>query len=464
LWTLLIDFFAYWDIAQDEGSPREEKTSLSRNHKSLATPPQTSKQAFKINPSFTMPPKTEEMQELAVVHTGEDDSISIPYSPCSSTVSTTGSGLKRQDSCCFSFVELQQPSLLSEGGNVAEAFETSLGFLSLRVKELTARTLEAVQSLENPDEDSSPVLKACTMSLHSRVPLLLKQASLLIHQLKCQPQSSSSDDNDDDESNKRIVIGRLRSNFALVRLVQYLDLIESAMQNPPRELLDVRLLEILKKASHPLVASSSAVAGEGARPFFRVSPWLAKTLAFDLPIGQTASTRLLPSSADKKNLPLEVEVEPMFEIHAADIVAGKLENCLSFCSCSVVIESCKHKATPFSSGAGMIGECIIRVHLTPLQYDDDKKQGASSSASRATWDEAEPEKLVVREARAVQTNAYPPKPKANVDLYTSHLYGDAGITVTMIIKTSVTENSTAAVEVPKLHIELFLAPLSVKSA
>jgi hypothetical protein len=356
-----------------------------------------------------MPPKTEEMQ-LAVVHGDSDDSTSMPYSPCSSTVSTT-SGFKRSDSCCFSFVELQQPCLLlSEGTNVAEAFETSLGYLTLRVEELAARTMEAVQSLENPDD--SPVLKACTMSLHSRVPLLLKQASLLIHQLKCQ--------NSDKAAADRVITGRLRSNFALVRLVQYLDLIESAMQNPPRELLDARLLDILRAMN--MNNSSVSIAGNTEQEqaaFFRVSPWLAKTLAFDLPLGQTASTQLAG------NLPLEVEVEPIFEIHAADVVAGKLEN-WSFCACSVVIQSCKHKATPFSSGAGMIGECIIRVHVTPLH--NDKKQPVSTPA-RAAWSESQfQKKLVIREARAVQVNAYPPKPKANVDLYTSHLYGDAQTT------------------------------------
>jgi hypothetical protein len=46
LWTLLIDFFACWDIAQDEGSPKEGKTSFSQNHKSLATPPQTINQSI----------------------------------------------------------------------------------------------------------------------------------------------------------------------------------------------------------------------------------------------------------------------------------------------------------------------------------------------------------------------------------------------------------------------------------
>lgn len=58
-------------------------------------------------------------------------------------------------------------------------------------------------------------------------------------------------------------------------------------------------------------------------------------------------------------------------------------------------------------------------------------------------------------SHSVQLNAYPPTPKANVDLYTSYIYGDAGVTVTMVIKTCVTRSSS---EAPNLHIELFMAP------
>ena len=54
-----------------------------------------------------------------------------------------------------------------------------------------------------------------------------------------------------------------------------------------------------------------------------------------------------------------------------------------------------------------------------------------------------------------QLNAYPPKPKANVDLFTSYVYGDEGVTVTLIIKTS--EMARGEV-VPILQVELFMAP------
>lgn len=54
-----------------------------------------------------------------------------------------------------------------------------------------------------------------------------------------------------------------------------------------------------------------------------------------------------------------------------------------------------------------------------------------------------------------QLNAYPPKPKANVDLFTSYVYGDEGVTVTLVIKTC---EMARGDHVPDLHVELFMAP------
>jgi hypothetical protein len=53
---------------------------------------------------------------------------------------------------------------------------------------------------------------------------------------------------------------------------------------------------------------------------------------------------------------------------------------------------------------------------------------------------------------SVQPNAYPPKPKASLDLYTSSVHGEASITLTILVKTSVTRYE----ETPHLHIELLM--------
>jgi len=54
-----------------------------------------------------------------------------------------------------------------------------------------------------------------------------------------------------------------------------------------------------------------------------------------------------------------------------------------------------------------------------------------------------------------QLNSYPPKPKSNVDLFTSYVYGDEGVTVTLVVKTCAMLRSG---EIPNLHVELFMAP------
>jgi hypothetical protein len=60
---------------------------------------------------------------------------------------------------------------------------------------------------------------------------------------------------------------------------------------------------------------------------------------------------------------------------------------------------------------------------------------------------------------SVQPNAYPPKPKASMDLYTSSIHGEASITLTILVQTSVTRYE----ETPHLHIELLMAPMMKSS-
>lgn len=45
-------------------------------------------------------------------------------------------------------------------------------------------------------------------------------------------------------------------------------------------------------------------------------------------------------------------------------------------------------------------------------------------------------------------------------MYASYIYGDAGVTVTMTIKTFATERN----EAPRLNLELFMAPPHCKTA
>lgn len=64
--------------------------------------------------------------------------------------------------------------------------------------------------------------------------------------------------------------------------------------------------------------------------------------------------------------------------------------------------------------------------------------------------------LTCLELDRVQLNAYPPQPKAAVDLYKSHLFGDPGVSITMVLRSL----ATAGGEAPTFHIELFLGSSS----
>jgi hypothetical protein len=66
--------------------------------------------------------------------------------------------------------------------------------------------------------------------------------------------------------------------------------------------------------------------------------------------------------------------------------------------------------------------------------------------------------FLARKRCSVQLNAFPPKPRAFLDLYTSSYHGDPSVTVTLVIKTSVTDGGGSANEAaPNLHIEVFVS-------
>ena len=64
-------------------------------------------------------------------------------------------------------------------------------------------------------------------------------------------------------------------------------------------------------------------------------------------------------------------------------------------------------------------------------------------------------RLLASHGNRTQLNAYPPKPQSNVDLFTSYVYGDEAVTVTLVIKTY---EMLRGDETPNLNVELFLAP------
>jgi hypothetical protein len=316
------------------------------------------------------------------------------------------------------FLDLQQPFLEGlSGGNDNDLF--------LTYHKLCARYDTLLLLVE--ESESSPVRDACLISLRTRMPLFLKHAGLHIESLEKSLDDSAR------------VVSKLRSTLAMVAAVQYLDTIESGMTCESRATLDEQLACILNKVQGIQEKTTTAI---NIPLCFQVSHWLAPALVFDLPAGAAARTSIL--SEDVDSLPLSLEVEPVLSFRTGRLLSGEAKN-QAVGTYSVTIEQCKHRPEGFAGGNGALGVASVRVRVATTN---------ESNPGVRVWGEEEVEKLKLKAARAVQTNAYPPKPRAFLDLYTSSEYGDSGITVTMIIKTCVTEGG----DPPNLHVELFVDP------
>jgi hypothetical protein len=243
--------------------------------------------------------------------------------------------------------------------------------LSAALTELKAHYSNILSTVDASLSPSSPVLEACRLSLLTRAPLVVSQAENLIESLEhCTDVSSRLKD-------------KLQASCTILRAAKYLDTIELAMKNPPRDCLDDKLLKMLQCEEAQLLRQE---VGDGLQ--FRISPWLPSCLAFDLPVGKSVHQSF---AGDRVSPPLNVEVEPVFEFHANDLINDR--NVIgSFQACRVEVEKVRHKALDFTSGSGTVGECMICVRVSPL---------SRNSQMVPIWgEEPEVDQLVIKEARA----------------------------------------------------------------
>jgi len=195
-------------------------------------------------------------------------------------------------------------------------------------------------------DDLSPVLQACSLSLCTRMPLVLRQTEQLIESADGQREAR--------------IVGKMRSTLALVRARQYLDSIQEGMDPESNEGLDEQLRTVLAG----LDTDSLPEDFRHQRLSFRVSPWIATALCFDLPLGASAQWHTSPQETHGTQLPIQVEVEPVVEFRAHDLASVRAARAAAR-ACTVVIEKCSHEARAVNTGAGMIGEATIRVHVRP---------------------------------------------------------------------------------------------------
>jgi hypothetical protein len=180
------------------------------------------------------------------------------------------------------------------------------------------------------------------------------------------------------------MIATLRSGFALVAAVQFLDTVQEALYCNARSAMDQRLKQILAGAHGESSKNSEGLSGDVQAPAFRVSHWLAPALAFDAVCGPKISTRRLEGK-----LPLNLEVEPVITYMAEDLLSGTKE--LAYRRCALEVLECRHRPSEFTEGAGGVGVAFVRIQVSPL---DDEFYPVR------IWGENEVEKITVKEVRA----------------------------------------------------------------
>jgi hypothetical protein len=210
---------------------------------------------------------------------------------------------------------------------------------------------------------SSEVLKACIETLDVRMPHVLHQTFRMIqdvavvtpgHTMTTEPQPRFVTD--------------VRSTFALYRAIQYVDRLQEAMDPTTNQGIEEQLETILS-------GLGTAAAGEAreppvaAHPAFRLSPWVASDLCFDVPVGKSAYYTI-----------------------PGDLTAAT--------AVSVTILSCKHVKRQFGLGAGTMGQATITVRLEPTGSSSSSHQ-SPQPAVKKVWavDQAVPA-LQIKEARA----------------------------------------------------------------
>lgn len=265
------------------------------------------------------------------------------------------------------YLDLPRPALLSFANFDSSKVEDEHSKLTSAMQVLSLRVDRLLSFSEQADTSHSEALQACTLSLRTRMPLVLRQTEQLIERV----------------GNETTLVCKMRSTLALFRAVQYLDRIQEGMDPELNDGLDQQLRTVL--AGLDLCSLPEAFKSDLS---FRISPWVPSVLGFDLPLGESAHASLERCGLQ---LPINVEVEPVVEFRADDCASVRYAHHAAR-ACKVTIETCKHIVRDFGLGAGMIGEATIRVRLSPLDCVNQKIQ---------IWGrDKEVQSLHIKEARA----------------------------------------------------------------
>jgi hypothetical protein len=204
---------------------------------------------------------------------------------------------------------------------------------SSELQNLTSK-VHRLLSFDKSDDAQSESLQACTLSLRTRLPMFLRRTEQL--------------NEEQHNSCKR------QTSLALLRATHYVDRIEEGMNIDSNESMDEQLRTVMAGLNAEALPDSVR-----NNLSFRLSSWVH---GYDLPVG--ATTRLTLERKGKQR-PLLVEVEPIVEFRADDKTSVNYASRAAK-ACTVTIQKCKHVACNIGTGAGVIGEGSMQIHVSPL--------------------------------------------------------------------------------------------------
>jgi len=275
-----------------------------------------------------------------------------------------------------SFLELES-SNNADAVSLLERMESSLEGAAERVSELEKRLTSNITN-------ASLVHRACLSALSEEMARKLGQASLLLTDAK----STQDDNNQDFASTKSQIL-----SVALMKSLQYLDTLESAVTFSSRDRLDTSLQAVLDA----LAGSSKVTKDVEENVNLYISSWLAPSLTFDFRVGQPArhsvgSASVVVDDDDSKALlPMDLEVKPIMEYFADELIQQSVQMPKAGVFTVSVIK-CDHKKKKAITRDGFMGEALVQVHIAPL---------AEKKKKEAIWGQNEDvEKIRIKEVRA----------------------------------------------------------------
>jgi hypothetical protein len=163
------------------------------------------------------------------------------------------------------------------------------------------------------------------------------------------------------EGDSKLGVSALISS-AVSRSFRFLDKLEKCMVRPADKALEPCLRDLV--SGHDIEDQQ-----------IRVSV-LSSSLAFEFMAGQSATEDLKQASSE--SLPLKVNIVPFLFAKASDVMEtrGLIHQ---YKACDVNVDYCAHKKLFSSSGSGVVGEALVRVHVTPKSDIKVGKKGCAWS-------------------------------------------------------------------------------------